>query len=183
MSSRTTFSIICILFILACTQNHHKEKAVGKLLNGKREGTWKFYYPNGKIKEIADYKADSFHGKRIAYYENGNIYTSAHYNMGVFVDSFFLYFNNGQLRSECWFDSSGKAQGIYKIYYETGEISLIGRSVDNMDVDTARGFYKNKQLSYLIPYKNGKIEGALLYFDEDGKIVKKEIYKNDSLIK
>ena len=181
---KSTFLLVFVFFILACSdQIHSKEKAVGKTLKGKREGTWKIYYPNGKIKEILDYKGDSLHGNRITYYENGKVFTNAHYNMGIFVDSFFLYYQNGQLQWESWFDSTGKSQGTNKNYYETGELRAIGQTLNDKDEDTTKGFYKNKKIMYFIPYKNGKKQGTALYFDEEGKQTKKEIYKDDSLIK
>ena len=102
--------------------------------------------------------------------------------MGTFVDSFFLYYENGQMRWESWFDSLGRAQGLYKIYHENGQISEIGKTINDLTIDTVRGYYSNKRLQYLIPYKNGKKDGTVLYFNDRGELTKTELYRNDSLI-
>jgi uncharacterized protein len=174
--------ILLITILTACGNvSNEKRLSEGKLINGKKEGTWRIYDSTGVLKEIANYKEDSLNGLRITY-ENGKIYTRAHYKMGLFVDSFFLYFQNGQIQTESWIDSLGQEQGLYKIYYENGRIRQIGHVINDKYVDTIKTYYDNSQLMCLEFYKNGKKEGILTYFDEQGKPIKKEYYKNDSLL-
>jgi antitoxin component YwqK of YwqJK toxin-antitoxin module len=109
---------------------------------------------------------------------------------------YFLFPENWRARSQsgreqnmahevriCGSCSAGRTQGPYKGYYESGEISETGRTVNDQYEDTVKGFYKNKQMMYLIPYRDGKKQGELIYFDENGNKTKAEHYKNDSLSK
>ena len=44
----------------------------GEVVNGLREGLWKWYYPNGKLKRTSIYKKGKKNGKTIYFYTNGN---------------------------------------------------------------------------------------------------------------
>jgi antitoxin component YwqK of YwqJK toxin-antitoxin module len=43
----------------------------GKVVNGLREGEWKWYYPDGKLKRTSIYKKGKKNGKTIYFYPNG----------------------------------------------------------------------------------------------------------------
>jgi antitoxin component YwqK of YwqJK toxin-antitoxin module len=43
-------------------------------------------------------------------------------------------------------------------------------------------FYENGQLSFRGNYKDGKQDGRLEYFDEDGSLTKTETYRNGELV-
>ena len=44
----------------------------GKVINGLREGEWKWYYPTGKLKRTSIYKKGKKNGKTVYYWPNGN---------------------------------------------------------------------------------------------------------------
>ena len=52
-------------------------------LNGILHGTWKEYYPSGKIKSITEYKFDKKDGLQIIYYENGNKKNQTSFKEGI----------------------------------------------------------------------------------------------------
>ena len=50
----------------------NKQVAIeGKVVNGLREGEWKWYYDNGKLKRTSIYKHGKKNGKTVYYYKNG----------------------------------------------------------------------------------------------------------------
>lgn len=53
-----------------------------KLVDGKKEGLSKFYWPNGKLKCEANYQNGIYHGSVVRYFENGNLFSSFNYNHG-----------------------------------------------------------------------------------------------------
>jgi antitoxin component YwqK of YwqJK toxin-antitoxin module len=53
-----------------------------KLVNGKKEGLSKFYWPDGKLKCEANYQNGIYHGSVIRYFENGNLFSSFNYKDG-----------------------------------------------------------------------------------------------------
>jgi hypothetical protein len=60
----------------------------GNYLNGSAEGTFKTYYPNGKIKYKAFYKSNKVFGTDYGYYENGNLNYKGYNLNGLYGDSF-----------------------------------------------------------------------------------------------
>jgi antitoxin component YwqK of YwqJK toxin-antitoxin module len=155
---------------------------VGKLVSGKKEGEWKIYYATGQLKEIRHYKNDTLNGQSIEYFPNGNLSSKATYKNGILIDSFFMYYSNGQVNLLEWLDSNGHEQNLFKVYYENGQLSQIGTNKDGLLDDTNKIFYKNGKLKTIEFYRNKKKNGIWTYFDETGKQIKEESYKNDSLI-
>ena len=81
---------------------------------------------------------------------------------GYYKDDFFdgqyiMCYENGKLQ-EIYNYTAGKLNGEYKLFYENGNFEEIGNYVDN------------------------KLEGEYFHYDNVGKLVKKEIYKNGNLL-
>ncbi len=53
-----------------------------KLVDGKKEGLSKFYWPDGKLKCEANYQNGIYHGSVVRYFENGNLFSSFNYDQG-----------------------------------------------------------------------------------------------------
>src|SRR6185295_10774538 len=73
-------------------------------------------------------------------------------------------------------------------YYKTGELALIGR-VPSMDVNCSeRGgfdgqviaYYKDGTIKRKEPWQYGKLNGVVVYYDEEGNEVKREEYAKGS---
>ena len=45
----------------------------GKIINGKEEGKWLFYYVNGQLWMKTNYKDGKREGEELEYYENGKL--------------------------------------------------------------------------------------------------------------
>jgi len=88
---------------------------------------------------------------------NGLIEYKGTFKDEIFVDSLLWYHSNGIKNIEEVYDSTGKEQGIFKIYYDNGQLNQFGK------------------------FKNGKLDDSCISFDRNGKRTKREFYKNDSL--
>jgi len=69
----------------------------GPIVNGKREGHFKGYYPSGKLMSVGDFKDGLREGRGVVYHEDGSISIEGDYK-------------------------AGKPYGIWKFYNEAGEI-------------------------------------------------------------
>lgn len=160
-----------------------KTEAIGKTIAGKKEGEWKSYYATGQIKEVEHYKNDILNGPFSFYYTNGNKRATGNYRNGLRVDSFILYHSNGLINSAEWRDSQGKTQGVFKIFHDNGKPSQIGKMLNGKLDDTSKTYYENGIIKEIEFYSNNARNGNWLYFNESGKLIKTEVYKNDKLIK
>lgn len=97
----------------------------GFLDNGKRAGTWKLYYGNGKLKKQSTYKNDTENGEEIFWFENGNVQKKGIYVNGKLNGKYEWYFENGQKQQEGFF-VMGKEDGDWKEWFENGKQKMMG---------------------------------------------------------
>ena len=67
----------------------------GKIIEGYKEGEWKFFYPNGKYLGLNVFFEGEKNGKIEKYYENGQLEFEGHYK------------NDRKIGEWKWFDESG----------------------------------------------------------------------------
>lgn len=173
--------------------------------NGNKEGTWKYYYPNGKLRSeetIKDGKAN--YGTFTKYYENGNIDYQVNYDKeGNFVSRKDYKFSGPLYSSQ-----TRNASGDYKItyYYENGKEFytkvLTGKNTDieadgavvryfpdgskYMEYNIVKGkvnglfkeYFPDGKARYEIEYKDGVYDGQYTSFFKNGQIDSKCKYVN-----
>ena len=69
-------------------------------IKGKKTGTWKRYYPNDKLEEVANYKANRLHGTFEKYQKNGQLAYKGNYLMNKRTGTWTYYSKNGNPESE-----------------------------------------------------------------------------------
>jgi antitoxin component YwqK of YwqJK toxin-antitoxin module len=90
-----------------------KEKVKGEFINGKRDGLFIYYYPNGRVRKIENYKLGRYHGVRKIYFPNGKLEVIEEYQ----------YKNNNIPITQLGFTESGDTNLIFKdktlrMYYD-----------------------------------------------------------------
>lgn len=96
--------------------------------NGKANGTWLWFYPNGNLKTIETWKEGKLQGKYILYLENGNPVMKTSYWKGKDMGEYLLYYPNGMLRVKGRYEY-GKPIGVWEYYTETGKLKAKGKEV------------------------------------------------------
>lgn len=86
---------------------------------GKIDGTFKEFFPNGNIKQEVHYIGGKLKGLYRTYYENGRIEQEAVYVDGQIEGIYRSYYEDGVLHQEKEY-SHGKLNGVYKAYDESG---------------------------------------------------------------
>lgn len=95
------------------------------------------------------------------------------------------YHSNGNIKLEVPLDNKGIQNGLYKAFYEGGELKQKMNYLNGKITDTVFYYYKNGKLK-----EKGKIiknkykEGWWIYNDSLGNLIKKEEYwiRNDSVL-
>jgi hypothetical protein len=62
----------------------------------EREGTWKYYFPDGILWSLGDYRNGRRHGRTIVYYSNGNLRYSGQYSDDVKTGEWAFYDTTGK---------------------------------------------------------------------------------------
>jgi hypothetical protein len=112
------FIIICFSALRCDNDNSEKhEKAIGVGLKkpvaefyengslrvegfedekGSRTGLWKYYYPDGTLWSLGEFRAGKRHGRSTVYFENGNLRYSGQYEMDQKTGEWAFYDSTGK---------------------------------------------------------------------------------------
>jgi len=114
---------------------YNKDTCYSNCVNNKglKQGIWKDYYKNGKLKMSSYYQNDTLHGVCYTYYKSGKIESSGMYKNGQKVEDYLYYNQEGLIIMKITF-SDGKRKKllkyykkkvIYEEYYKNGEIDKV----------------------------------------------------------
>jgi len=173
---------------------------------GKRDGTWKKYYTNNRVRYVGTFD----HGKEVGtfkYYSASSsdypiIIKEFHKNENYADVQFFttsgileskgvmigkkregkwlFYHSNGKAIMSEENYKNGKLDGVYQTFYSNGELTEI-TSYKNGLIDGNYKKYSIKGLLYNdFNYSGGKLNGMAIYYSrKSGDLIKKGPFKND----
>lgn len=146
---------ISIMLFYSYHTDNNTLSASYSTLNDIEYGSYKMYYPNGKIRIEGNYDFNLNSLKdSIGYIKEQSRIDTCFYNG----------FDEGCIEGVTY---KNPRQGEWKYYYENGNIAIIASfKYRNIFID-------NKEIK----------DGLWKYFKSNGKLYKKEIYINDKLIK
>lgn len=127
-------------------------------------------------------RAKPYDGLLEEYYPGGRIKYRIVLDNGVPTGKYTEWYPDSTKYSEFYFDELGQEQGVFRIWFKTGELYLKGYFVDGFKDSTWLSFNKDSTLLKMGNYKNGLRHGRFEYFTDDGRLWEIEIYKNDTLV-
>ena len=161
--------------------------------NGNKDGLWKYYHSNGRLKEkqIMDDGAPS--DTAYSYYSNGLLNYKVPYKDGK-VQGDVLIYRNGVLAKSIPYDdgkvgsgemvdyhsigsvniklqvSEGKANGPFKSFYDSGELYRTGQQKEGDLIGERITYFKSGEVSYKENYLEGQLDGEYVSYYRDGQI-------------
>jgi antitoxin component YwqK of YwqJK toxin-antitoxin module len=189
--------------------------------NGLRQGAWKEFYANGKVKTEGHYLDDKKNGYFKEYNEFGNLVTVTKWDNGVLVknppelakiETVTTYWPNGKpkevgnykdgvpegvfrqfsdsgtvtgaeiylegiLVGKGVFDKSGVKQGHWQEFYDTGELKGEGDYKDGVKVGNWKYLYENGKTDQVGKYDNkGRPVGTWKWYYENEQLLREEMY-------
>lgn len=173
-------------------------KLVGGYVDGKKNGIFKEYDKNGKLIAIYKYEDDLLAEssvdvdvleERKTYYPTAVVKTYATYRDGKLQGFLKEFDENGVLTksskydqdiklAEGIIDSLAREQGLWKFFFETGELKAEGNYLDGKKTDEWKYFFRNGQLEQVGSYKRDVPFGKWTWSHENGKLHREEYYKN-----
>lgn len=180
-------------------------------VNGKKDGEWKEFYKDGTKRVIGAYKNDNQHGKVIYYTSRGGFEITGGYHNGQMHGIWQKYNLHGEIEittkyeygkklkerrvngtfKDYWDNDIPKAQYIYEDGKKNGPFiewfDMGTWTKVPMDVEGAEQGYDFKlvlqqtQIQREGDYLDGKLEGEVFYYNENGRLIKTETYVNGIL--
>ncbi len=131
---------------------------------GKRNGPFTYYYPNGSEKMKGNYKYDLLHGELTGFYGNGQMSYLHNYEDGVRTGWLYTWHDNGT-PEQVVYTVSGKVHGTMQTWYrDSTRRSLIEY---NMGVRNGKAYkwHNTGCMAEEAYYKNGLQDSVLRVFD------------------
>jgi antitoxin component YwqK of YwqJK toxin-antitoxin module len=144
---------------------------------GLRQGVWKTYFPNGRIRSEINYRDDLLNGPYKEYDENGNVSVLLQYTKGVLIEEQDTAGLDIEIRNEL--DSEGNV--VYSGSYRKDVPVGIHRMFDKNGKVINAFLYSDYgiKIGEGIITSEGKKEGEWKYFNNDGTIRSSGNYTNN----
>lgn len=165
----------------------------GNYVEGKKNGAWKMYYPNGNKRELSHYEMgekegvfkswyadgqpeisgefhdDKYEGPYKEWYLNGQLKKEGEYLYGAHIGQWFWWYENGQMREKGIFDL-GVKNGSFEGWFENGQLEYTGNFHKGDKHGIWQGFYQDGSKDYYSTYDYGKITGQSTTWYPDGTV-------------
>jgi len=133
MLTRLASALIAGAVFAACTGDGVRSEAwpdgsprkSGPLIQGRQQGQWKFWHPNGRTEAEGGFRNDHQHGEWVWWHENGQTKQRGHYLDGQRSGPWTFWYDNGQLF--CTGDYQRDQQvGMWRYFHPNGTPSSAG---------------------------------------------------------
>lgn len=150
----------------------------GQFENDVPKGTFRYYFPNGKLKSVSEFVAGVSKVKVVTYHENGNVASE-----GVFVDQqkdgqWKYYSDKNVLLSEENY-KLGKKNGLFVTYGVGGNKLKQENFVNDVLDGECISYYENEEPFIVQHYINGKLNGELVSYFPGKVVAQKGLYYNN----
>ena len=105
--------------------NNKNIRSKGMLVDSLKESEWRYYYPDGTLEAIENYRHDNLNGKALYYNEDAQLIASETWINGLQEDSATYFYSNGQIEKRGLFNNS-LHEGIWLFFYENGRLKRSG---------------------------------------------------------
>jgi antitoxin component YwqK of YwqJK toxin-antitoxin module len=140
------------------------------------------YYPDGSVKSTGGYVDGKKEGTHRYYDIDGNIETAEIYSRGEktaegIIDEkgdyqgfWKLYYDSGELKAEGEYENSNRI-GEWTFYHKNGEVEHRAKYVEGLPQGRWTWYFDNGKLRREEYYRRGKEDGESTEYDEDGNVI------------
>ena len=157
------YLILLMTLTICCTDSglqtkYHfnlKKKSEGLIIDGQKQGEWKYWDKSGNLEMIINYQNGLKHGDFSSFHQN-KINSYAFYTHDTATHIILFYPNEKKLTEK---------------YFKHGKIDSVALS-----------WFRNGNLQLFEEYDEGEKTGLWYEFNQEGDTISIKSYKNDSLI-
>ncbi|MFD1468192.1 hypothetical protein ACFQ48_08150 [Hymenobacter caeli] len=145
--------------------------ATGTFNDGQFAGEWKWFYPDGQVREISHYDDKGVKaGVSEVFFRDGQVQQRLHYGADGSLDGYFERFlADGQL-AQAGYYQAGERQGPWKDYYPTGQLSEEYELHKGLQNGLARSYAPGGKLTQERTYAYDQLRRIATY-DSTGRVL------------
>jgi antitoxin component YwqK of YwqJK toxin-antitoxin module len=179
----------------------------GTFKDDRPQGTFTYYYVDGKVKTISRFSEDGRKTRSVSYFKNGRMMARGNY-INMKKDSIWLFYSendtclvsrepysDGQLQgiattyypdgkiAEQIEYRNGIKDGLWEQFFTTGKLKLKGAYSNGENIGPFIVYFPGGQIMMTGTYAEGHQDGEWRYYEESGKMVRQETYQLGKLVK
>lgn len=145
-------------------------------IDGRPDGKYIIFYNNGIVKEEGIWKKNQNSGKRITYYESGKV-KSIFDNSKIGIEGIKQteYFENGNIKLELWLDT------LEIRYYKNGNRKSLSRYKERKTDGEQITCFETEEIATIVNYKSGIRHGKFALYHRNGKMAYTGEYKEEKM--
>ena len=152
-------------------------RASGSFSQGKKEGSFTTYHPNGTEASVIEYQNGAKNGSVEVFFPDGQLRQESNFENGLLDGEVCLYYPGGKLERVAYFESDLIEKTILE-YYPNGALKREMPQLHSKPHGTLLIYYENGQLKSQHQYQNGKPSGTTEHYYPDGQLRTRFHYKN-----
>ena len=130
----------------------------GIFKDSKKEGIWKKYWPNGKMRSEINYAQGRPSGSYKLFYDNGVKEEEGNWVNNRNTGNFKRFHPNGNPQQDFQFSDNGKRNGWQKYYHENGKIAMEVNIVNGVESGLCKIYNTDGSLAEEKVYEKGAIK-------------------------
>src|SRR5690348_8829225 len=126
-TGKLSFILLLVVVSSAYAQQSHIErykdgtlKAEGLIINEKKNGEWKYFFPNGVLMSVETFKDDLLNGKIRYYFPSGKLQGIETWINGNLHDSATYFHENGNIEKKGKY-TANQYEGEWRHFYSNGK--------------------------------------------------------------
>jgi len=156
-----------------------KLKFDGQFVDNKPVGTFTYYYENGKVKAVSEMYDDGKRSRTKVYHGNGRLMGEGNY-LDKKKDSTWVYYSDfdGVLLSREYYEN-GLLEGIVFNYYPKGKVAEEIPYASGLKNGDWKRYFTDGKLKLKATYVDDKLQGLMLVYHQNGFPEVSGMYKNN----
>lgn len=150
-------------------------KAEGLYVDGRSEGLWTFYLPEGGLEAKGNYENGLKSGEWEYFHPEGTKAAVGNYTSGLREGDWTFFYENGIISSEGEMEN-GKKDGYWRLFNSWGDFT--GEGVFVKGEGEFKEFYESGKIKTEGFIKDDQNQGEWKYYYEDGRLEGKANFKN-----
>jgi antitoxin component YwqK of YwqJK toxin-antitoxin module len=149
-------------------------QAEGQYTENRRTGVWKFYNSSGKLEQTGSFNNGRPDGLWKWYYDNGALLREEEYFQGLRDGIFTEYSPDGEIIAQGQF-TDGEKNGDWK--YMAGDNTEEGKYIIGLRDGQWKSYYPDGKIRFRGNYIQGNPDGQLTYYYENGRPKEEQYYR------
>ena len=130
----------------------------GIYLDNRKNGLWKKYWPNGKVRSEINYDHGKPQGEYKLYYENGKLEEHSTWTNSKNTGAFKRYYENGNPQQDFLFADNGKRNGLQKYFHDNGKLAMEVNIVNGQESGVMRRYNPDGSIAEEKTFENGVLK-------------------------